>query len=97
MSIELAPVDDQLERGVACLKRTLLLAVQRDGGVPPAAEAEVHRMLDFISADGDHGEASMRLTQISCFLRQMNSYRLDGRINAHASTLLRLKRIATDL
>ncbi|MFN3944707.1 MAG: hypothetical protein ACK4K7_07245 [Allosphingosinicella sp.] len=87
---------DLTDAAAAAAKASLLRAA-REGVVGAAAEAQVHRALDLLRGATRDTERLRRLGAISCALARLHLYRRQGRINACASTMLRLQRDAQAL
>ena len=78
--------------GIAVLKRTLIAALQRDEVVPPAHETRVHAAIDLLCVRGHSDAERAQVEAISLFLHKMRLFMREGRVNAYASTRLRLRR-----
>jgi len=79
------------------LKRTLIAALQRDEIVPPAHETRVHAAIDLLSVPGHSDAERAKVEAISLFLHKMRMFMREGRVNAYASTRLRLRRAVEGL
>lgn len=77
---------------VQVVKKAVLRSIEREGLITPAVEAKVHRAVDLLHlARAD--EAPLRTVEsISCTLHEMRQWLIEGRVNAYASGLLRLRR-----
>jgi hypothetical protein len=89
----------QQERGnpVDLVRRTILSAVEQDKPMSPAADAQVQRAIDLLRFCPGTSDTLSRLETISCALVKMHQAQRDGRVNAYASTLLRISRAAEAL
>jgi hypothetical protein len=84
-------------RAAALVRAAIAAAVERGGDATPAIEAQVQQALDLLRAGPRAGEALIRIEAISCTLARMQHARREGRVNAHASALLRLRNAAQRL
>ena len=74
------------------VKKAILRSIERDGFITPAAEAQVQRAVDLLKLEKCDPQHREQVEHISCTLREMHQWLLDGRVNAYASALLRLRR-----
>jgi hypothetical protein len=65
--------------------------------LPPSAEAEVRKALDYLRSVDPQSDAIRPLEAISCFMAEMSLLLTQGRINAYSSKLLRARTIARSL
>ncbi len=83
---------DDATAALAVVKKAVLRGIERDGRITPAVEAQVHRAVDLLRLIKAADEPLRRIEGVSCLLHQMHKSLLDGRCNAYASSLLRLRR-----
>jgi len=82
------------EHTAAAVRAALLWAIEQDGVITPKSEAQVHKALDLLRrAEGDPALIA-KMEAMSCTIMQMGHLRREGRVNAYASQLLRLRRAA---
>jgi hypothetical protein len=75
----------------------LLRAVEEEGYVTPHGDTAVHNALDLARGAGADPMLLRRLEAISCAIAWMRYLRAQGRVNAYASQLLRLRAAARAL
>ncbi len=83
--------DDQ---AATLVKQALIRSVAQDGIVTPKHEAQVHKAIDLLRATRGDPALLSRFEAMSCTLAQMRLYLHQGRVNAYASALLRLRSAA---
>jgi hypothetical protein len=82
------------EQAAMDLKLALLHSIEQDGLVRPVHESRLHKAIDLLRANGADPARLRRLESMSCTFAQMRHFLRQGRVNAHASALLRLRRDA---
>lgn len=87
---------DSNDLAVSTVKNIVLQGVT-SGYISPNAELQVQRALDLLRAEARGSELTARIEAISCTLRKMHHLLIDRRVNAYASALLRLRRVADAL
>ncbi len=85
------------EQAVALVRTALADAVDPQSFIGPRADALVQRAIHLLRKTQEDPDALHRLEQISCTLMEMSYLRRQGRVNAYASRLLRLRRSAQQL
>lgn len=79
------------------VRDSLFTIIEQDGAMPPGQLAQVHRTIDTLRVGRTDPATLSRMENISCILWSLPLFRRDGRVNAHASALLKLRRAASAL
>jgi hypothetical protein len=80
------------------VRGSLLQAIDSQTPIPsPGQQNQVHLMIDLLRASCADAETLRRGETISCILHTLPRYRREGRVNAHDSAMLRLRRAADAL
>ena len=79
------------------VRDSLFAIVEQEGAMPPGQLAQVHRTIDTLRVGRTDPATLSRMENISCILWSLPLFRRQGRVNAHASALLRLRRAASAL
>ncbi len=79
------------------VRESLLAIIEREGAVVLGQVAQVHRTIDMLRVERADPAMLLRMETISCILWSLPLFRRQGRVNAHASALLRLRRAASAL
>jgi len=85
------------EEIVASVKANLLRDLESGGHIPPAYAVQLHRAIDLLRAARAEPVRVARIETISCLMHPMPLMLRQGRVNAYASTLQRLRRAADQL
>ena len=93
-SVDNLQVPDQ---SLGRVRDRLFAIIEHDGAIAPGELAQVHRTIDELRAAKVDPAALSRMESISCILWSLPLFRRQGRVNAHASALLRLRRAASAL
>lgn len=80
------------DHAVELLRDAVAGATHSDGIIAGKVEAQVHNAIDFLRGAGADVALILKFEQASCLLYEMNHLRRQGRVNAYASKLLRLRR-----
>jgi hypothetical protein len=80
------------ERAIALMKSALAEASRRGDVVVPRAEAQVHEAVDLLRMSQADRDLLATAESVSCVMMEMSHYRRQGRINAYASKLIRVRK-----
>ena len=89
MSEAVSGIDHQ---AVQLVKAAVARAVEVDGFVALGSEGQVHRAVDMLRSARADQMLLGTVERISCAMTEMSHLRRQGRVNAYASRLLRLKK-----
>ena len=79
------------------VRESLFSIIERDGAMAPGQVAQIHRTIDLMRTSPTDPGTLSRMETISCILWSLPLFRRQGRVNAHASALLRLRRAVSGL
>lgn len=85
------------ERAIALMKSALAEAARRGGVLVPRAEAQVHQAVDLLRSSQADRDLLAAAERLSCAMMEMNHYRRQGRVNAYASKLIRVRKTCEGL
>ena len=83
------------ERAIALMKSAL--SIRQDDLVIPNMEARVHEAVDLLRISQADNDLLGTAQFVSCRLMEMRHYRRQGRVNAYASKLVRLRKACESL
>lgn len=86
--------EDLARRAIEELKGSIARAGTVETVPAGHLEAKVHRTIHLLREAGGEMDLIMKFEQVSCLLREMSHQLGQGRVNAYASGLLRLRRAA---
>lgn len=82
-------------RAMALTERALAEALEERGGrIAPATETAVQNALQLLRVEGGDPALVRKLETVSTLLFTMAHAQLTGRVNLHASSLVRLRKLA---
>jgi len=80
------------QRAIALMKSALAETSRRGDVVVPRAEAQVHEAVDLLRTSQGDRDLLATAESVSCFMMEMSHYRRQGRVNAYASKLIRVRK-----
>ena len=93
----MVPLTQTQREAAVLLKEALLKEVEREGAITLATECKVQWAIPLLRSGHGDAHSLSRAEAISCAIARMQVARREGRVNAYASTLLRLRRAAQAL
>ena len=85
------------ERAISLMQGALAKAALNGDLVVPSVEAQVHEAIDLLRISRADDALLGTAQFVSCGLMEMRHYRRQGRVNAYASKLMRVRKACASL